>query len=250
MIELKNIFAGYGNKTILQDVSASFKQGEFTSIIGVNGCGKSTLLKTILGILPTTKGSVIIDNTPISNMTKNNIAQKVSYLAQGKNRPDITVERLVLHGRFPYLNYPRRYSRKDREIALSAMEKVGILELADRPLNTLSGGMLQNVYIAMALAQDTDYIALDEPTTYLDVSHQLKLMRLLKALVDTGKGIIVVMHDLPLAMTFSDKILLLDKGAVANYDTPKNIYDMKIIEKRFDVEIEYFSDRESYSYKY
>lgn len=250
MIELKNISAGYGNKAVLNDISATFERGKITSIIGVNGCGKSTLLKVMLGILTVTAGDVIIDNITLGNMTKNKIAQKIAYHAQGRIRPDMTVERLVLHGRFPYLNYPRRYSQYDREIAFSAMKQVGIETLADRPLRSLSGGMLQNVYIAMALAQDTDYIILDEPTTYLDISHQLKLMKLLQTLAALGKGFVVVMHDLPMAMTFSDKILLLDKGKVVSCGHPKNVHKMKTIENIFGVVLEYSDDSRSYRYRY
>ena len=165
MLELKNIFAGYGNKNILNGITVSFEKGKLTSIIGVNGCGKSTLLKAIPGILPLSGGEIMIDGKNLRSMSRNEIAKKIAYLAQGKNTPDMTVEQMVLHGRFPYLSYPRRYSQADRDIAGTAMEAVGISSLADKPMCELSGGMKQNAYIAMALAQDTDYILLDEPTT-------------------------------------------------------------------------------------
>ena len=199
MLELKNISAGYGSKNVLSDITVSFEKGKLTSIIGVNGCGKSTLIKAILGILPLSGGKVIIDGCDLQSMSRNEIAKRIAYLAQGKNTPDMTVEQMVLHGRFPYLSYPRRYRKTDHEFARKAMETVGILHLADKPLYELSGGMRQNAYIAMALAQNTDYILLDEPTTYLDIAHQLDLMRILRGLADRKKGIITVMHDLPLA---------------------------------------------------
>ncbi|MGN1099378.1 MAG: ABC transporter ATP-binding protein [Christensenellales bacterium] len=238
MLELKNISAGYENNPVLDGVTASFERGKLTSIIGVNGCGKSTLLKVMLGILPVSRGEVVIDGQNLSSMNRNEIAHKVAYLAQGKNTPDMTVEQMVLHGRFPYLSYPRRYKESDREYAKKAMDAVGISHLAKKPLYALSGGMRQNAYIAMALAQDTDYILLDEPTTYLDVSHQLELMRLLKKLADAGKGIVTVTHDLSLAFNFSDEIAVIQKGAVVAHATPSEICRSSVIHEIFAVKME------------
>ena len=235
MLELKNISAGYGRKTVLEGVSAAFEKGKLTSIIGVNGCGKSTLLKAIIGILPLSNGEILVDETNLQAMSRNEIARRIAYLAQGKNTPDMTVEQMVLHGRFPYLSYPRRYKEADRELAKKAMDAVGIAHLADKSMDTLSGGMRQNAYIAMALAQDTEYILLDEPTTYLDVGHQLELMQLLKELIHTGRGIITVTHDLPLAFRFSDRIAVLKDGAVEAFDTPEKIFASSKTEEIFHV---------------
>lgn len=222
MIELRSVSAGYGNHTVLEAVSATFEKGKLTGIIGINGCGKSTLLKVMLGILPC-KGDISVDGRSLKDMSRKEIAQKIAYLSQGKSTPDMTVEQLALHGRFPHLRYPRQYSRQDREIAFSAMEQLGLAELAQRSLFSLSGGMRQNAYIAMALAQDTDYILLDEPTTYLDISHQLGLMQTLRKLADGGKGIVTVMHDLPLAFTFCHRILLLGNGQIIAGGTPREV---------------------------
>ena len=246
MIELRNVSAGYGKNTVLEDVSVTLEKGKLTSVIGVNGCGKSTLLKTVLDILPVSGGQVFLDEAPLAGMTRNEIARKVAYLAQGKDTPDMTVEQMVLHGRFPHLSYPRRYSEKDREIARSAMEQVGIAKLAHQPLHTLSGGMRQNAYIAMALAQDTDYILLDEPTTYLDISHQIGLMRLLRSLADSGKGVISVMHDLPMAMTFSDRIIILDKGKVVADDIPQAVWKSGAVERVLGISLEYAEEIKGY----
>lgn len=222
MIELRSVSAGYGNHTVLEAVSATFEKGKLTGIIGINGCGKSTLLKAMLGILPC-KGDISVDGRSLKDMSRKEIAQKIAYLSQGKSTPDMTVEQLALHGRFPHLRYPRQYSRQDREIAFSAMEQLGLAELAQRSLFSLSGGMRQNAYIAMALAQDTDYILLDEPTTYLDISHQLGLMQTLRKLADGGKGIVTVMHDLPLAFTYCHRILLLGNGQIIAGGTPREV---------------------------
>lgn len=250
MIELKGVSAGYGKHSVLKDVSIAFEKGKLTSIIGVNGCGKSTLLKAILGMIPLSNGEITIDGNILGNLTRNEIARKVAYLAQGKNTPDMTVEQLVLHGRFPHLSYPRRYTKQDREIAFSAMEQVGIAELAAKPLYTLSGGMRQNAYIAMALAQGTDYILLDEPTTYLDISHQLELMKTLRTLAVSGKGIVAVMHDLPMAFTFSDCVVLLHDGQIVSNDEPKQVCERNAIERVFGVPVKRSADGRTYSYEY
>jgi iron complex transport system ATP-binding protein len=250
VIELSHISTGYGIKIILNDVSVAFEKGKLTSIIGANGCGKSTLLKTILGILPSKSGNITIDGTRLKEMSRNDIARRIAYLSQEKNTPDMTVEQLVLHGRFPHLSYPRRYTDQDRVIAVGVMEQMGIVEYAHKPLYSLSGGMKQNSYIAMALAQETDYILLDEPTTYLDIAHQLELMKILRSLADSGKGIVAVMHDLPMAFTFSDKIILINDGRIVDDERPEKIYERNIIDKVFGIALDRSKDGRSYSYKY
>ena len=249
MIEIRNLSAGYGAKTVLCNVSAKFEAGKLTSIVGVNGCGKSTLLKAILGILPPSDGEILIDGTPLAKMSRNEIAKRVAYLSQGMAVPDMTVGQLVLHGRFPYLSYPRHYKAADREIAREAMEAVGIAELAEAPLSSLSGGMRQNAYIAMALAQDTDHILLDEPTTYLDIRHQLELMNLLKKLAEKGKSIVTVMHDLPLAFDFSDEIAVLDKGQIIAQSPPAELCGNPVLPEIFGIRINRIEGKDKYYYE-
>lgn len=237
MLELKNVCSAYGKKQILHNVSNGFEKGQITSIIGPNGCGKSTLLKTIIGALPIIQGDIFIDQKSISNMKSKYIAQRVAYMSQGRNVPDMTVGQLVLHGRFAHLNYPRVYSEKDKQIATLAMRQSGVDHLAGKMMGTLSGGMRQNAYIAMTLAQDTDYILADEPTTYLDVYNQLQLMKTLKKLANDGKGIIVVMHDIALAMQYSDKIVVMKDGKFTESGTPENIFNSGIVNHAFGVEL-------------
>lgn len=250
MLEMDKISAGYGKHQVLQAVCATFGAGSLTSLIGVNGSGKSTLLKALLGILPLDQGQIRIDGQALTQLSRNQIARRIAYLPQGRATPDMTVEQLVLHGRFPHLSYPRRYSRQDRQIAAQAMEQLQLTDLARKPLHTLSGGMRQNAYIAMALAQDTDYILLDEPTTYLDIAHQLELMRTLRRLADGGKGIVTVMHDLPMALTFSDRVLLLDRGQVAGWDTPEELCRKGLVDRIFGVGVQRSEDGKSYRYQY
>ena len=249
MIELQDLCAGYGKRQILHGVSLSIFSGELLSVIGPNGSGKSTLLKAIVGILSPEAGEVRIDSMRANALSHTEVARKVAYLAQGKSTPDMTAEQMVLHGRFPYLHYPRRYGARDREIAAAAMEQTGISAFADRPMASLSGGMRQNAYIAMALAQDADYILLDEPTTYLDIAHQLELMKTLRRLADGGKGVAAVLHDLPLAFTFSDRVAVLADGGIAACDTPAALCESGVVKAIFGVELVGDGDA-GYRYRY
>lgn len=248
MIEIKRLRADYGKGEVLKDFSLQIEKGKLISIVGVNGSGKSTLLKAAAGIITQRSGEILLDGINTSELTRKALAQKIAYLPQGKGVPDMTVGQMVLHGRFPHLSYPRRYSERDRKIAESAMEKLGISGLCEKPLSALSGGMRQNACIAMALAQDADYILLDEPTSYLDITHQLMLMKTLRSLADSGKGIAAVMHDLPLAFGFSDSIAVLDKGSAAVCDSPERVCESNIIGEIFGIGLKYNSEEKYYCY--
>lgn len=249
MIELKNLYADYGKGSVLEDLSLSIEKGRLLSIIGANGSGKSTLLKAILGIVETASGKITVDGRKTREMSRKELAKRIAYLAQGKSVPDMTVGQMVLHGRFPHLSYPRRYSERDRKIAEKALLQTDLSELREKPMPSLSGGMRQNAYIAMALAQDTDYILLDEPTSYLDISHQLKLMKALRSLADGGKGITAVMHDLPLAFGFSDEIAVVKEGKIAACGSPEIVCESGIIKEIFGVELLRNAGEEYYYYK-
>ena len=223
MLDVRNLTAGYRKNTVLHDLSVSFAAGKLTSVIGPNGCGKSTLLKAVLGLIPRAEGEIDLDGEVLTSLGRREIAKRLAYLAQGQPIPDMTVEQMVLHGRFPYLEYPHGYTDRDRTHARAAMERVGIPHLADAPLATLSGGMRQTAYVAMALAQDTAYLLLDEPTTYLDIAHQVALMKLLRSITTEGRGVVAVMHDLPLALTYSDCVVLMDAGRVVAVGTPDEV---------------------------
>lgn len=224
MLEVHNLHSGYSGTEVLHHVSLTAAAGQITVIIGPNGCGKSTLLKTICGILPAAAGQVLLDGRALLQLPRNLLAQQVAYLAQNRQTPDITVERLVLHGRFPYLRYPRRYRQEDYRAAARATEQMNLLALADTPLHHLSGGQQQQVYIAMALAQDTPVVLLDEPTTYLDIHHQLQLMRHARQLAALGKTVVMVLHDLSHAFQTADHLILMDQGAVMAAGTPEELY--------------------------
>ena len=223
LLKIQHLWAGYSEKSVLNDVSLAVRGGEVTVIAGPNGCGKSTLLKTLVGIVEKRRGEILIDRS-LDELSPQERAQRIAYLAQSKNVPDITALRMVLHGRFPYLSFPRRYRSTDFDIARQAMERMGILELADQPMSTLSGGTRQKVYIAMALAQETPVILLDEPTTYLDVAYQLQMMELARSLADEGKAVVMVLHDLPLALEHADQLVVMAEGKVVAADRPEAVY--------------------------
>ena len=186
MIELHDLTVGYGERTVLRDVTLDFPPGQVTVLLGPNGCGKSTLMKTALGLLPRQGGEILYDGVDLERLTTRQVARKAAYLPQSREIPSITARRMVLHGRFPYLGYPRRYRAEDYDAARKALEWAGAADLADRPVRELSGGQRQKVYLAMALAQDTETVFMDEPTTYLDVRHQLEVMSVSRRLADMG----------------------------------------------------------------
>lgn len=237
MLELHELCTGYGRQEILHNISLSFPAGQVSVLLGPNGCGKSTLLKTMCGLLPLRHGSVTLDSVPLDVLPQKQLAQKVAYLAQSRQVPDITVQRMVLHGRFPYLSYPRRYRQQDRRTADAAMDAMGLTALADAPLSTLSGGQRQKVYLAMALAQDTPVVLLDEPTTYLDAAHQLQMMQEARALAAAGKTIVMVLHDLPLALRHADHAALLCSGQVAAEGSAEELFSSGILNTVFGVRL-------------
>ncbi|MDE7327858.1 MAG: ABC transporter ATP-binding protein [Lachnospiraceae bacterium] len=214
MIEIENVSAGYEKRRVLHGVSLTLQKGQVTTLIGANGSGKSTLLKVLLGFIPCMQGDIRINGIPAVQFSRAELARHIAYLPQGKNVPDITAGHMVLLGRFPYLSYPRRYRAKDIEMAYAAMEQMGIAGLWDRPMEKLSGGMRQKVYIAMALAQQADVIVMDEPTTYLDIGQQAKFAALVREISKAGKTVLLVLHDLPLALKISDQVAALSEGKI------------------------------------
>ncbi|GFI61125.1 putative siderophore transport system ATP-binding protein YusV [Clostridiales bacterium] len=236
MIELENVDGGYGKKQILFNINAVMKDGEITSIIGPNGCGKSTLLETASGLMKPFGGTVTFDGENIHKMSPKYRAKKISVISQQKNPGILTVKSLVLHGRFPYLGYPRKYTKNDIEIVDKAMMTAGVYDEADRSLSELSGGQQQKVYIAMLLAQDTEVAFMDEPITFLDINYQLELMDIIMGMKRNGKTVIMVIHDLNLAMRYSDKIIAMDRGRIIFTGTPEELYEKNILKNLFGVD--------------
>ena len=248
MIKLENVCVSYGKRQVLHDVSAAFERGRVTAIIGANGCGKTTLLKTALGILPAFEGGVTVDGNALSAMSTHERAKKMAYLAQSRSLPRMTVEQLVLHGRYAHLAFPHVYSAHDKRTADAAIGRMGLTDVADRMLSELSGGMRQNAYIAMALSQSSDYILLDEPTTYLDIANRLQLMRTLRELAEEGKGVVVVLHDLILALKYTDEIAVMREGRVVLQAEPQEVFSSGALRDVFGVEIRSIADGDSMDY--
>lgn len=237
MIELEGLSVGYGDKTVLHDVNLSFPPGQVTVLLGPNGSGKSTLLKAILGLARIHAGAVRVQGRPLKDWTPADLAREVAYLPQTRRVPEMTVGQLVLHGRYPYLRYPRRYREEDRLAARQAMEQLGILEFADQELGTLSGGTRQKAYIAMALAQDTGTVLLDEPNAYLDLAHQLQLMEACRDLARRGKAVVVVLHDLNLALPYADRVALFSEGNLLAQGTGAELAARGHLSRAFGVEV-------------
>ena len=249
MLEIRNLSAGYENEMILKDVSLSLPQGAVTIIAGPNGCGKSTLLKALAGIIQST-GSAVLEGEELLELSGKKLARKVAFLPQNRPGPEITVKNLVLHGRFPYLSYPRRYRQEDQEIAESVMARMGIGELADRQLNTLSGGQRQKVYIAMALAQDTPVVLMDEPNTFLDIAHQLQLMEQARSLAREGKTVVLVLHDLSLALEYADTLAVLHQGRCIFQGSPEEVFRSGCLNRAFGVDVRRIQTPDGWKYYY
>lgn len=229
MLEVKNLTVAYGKQEILHGIDLQADKGCVTTLVGKNGCGKSTLLKAIAGVVPSRGGDILIDGCPVSDLSAKELAKKVAYLPQGRNLPEITAGKLVLHGRFPYLKYPRSYSKYDRQIAEQAMEEMSVLSFWDVPISELSGGTRQKVYIAMALAKRSSVILMDEPTTYLDMEQQLRFAQLAKKLARQGKTVLLVLHDLLLALKVSDSICIMEQGKVTASAPAEEIFASNVL---------------------
>ena len=237
MLEVKNLSAGYGGDTVLHHINLTFLPGTLYTIVGKNGCGKSTLLKACAGLLPAAEGEILLEGRDLSTYQPNQRAQRISYLAQCGSIPAISAERFVMHGRHPHLGYPRKPRSVDRAAIDQAMELMKVDVFRNKSLGELSGGERQRVYLAMQLAQDTPIMLLDEPTTYMDLGHQLELLELLGSLKEQGKCIVMVLHDLEQALDCSDQIIAVDEGRVVRTGSPRALLDSGILAGLFGVEI-------------
>ena len=237
MIELKRVCAAYDKVEKLHAVTARFERGGITVLLGPNGCGKSTLLKAAAGLLPVTSGEVLVDGAPAAALGAKELAKRIAFLPQSRNVPNLSVQRLVLHGRFPYLGYPRRYTQADFTAVERALRLVGIEPLAHCNMAALSGGERQKAYLALALAQDTDAVLMDEPTTYLDIDCQMTVWQLAQTLRDMGKAVVIVTHDLPQALRTAQQVLVMQQGQVAGCGTPSQVMEQGVLSRVFHVQI-------------
>ena len=243
MIRCENLSAGYGEETVIHDISWEAAGGRLTAIVGPNGSGKSTLLKSVIGQTSVERGGVYLEGKPLKQWKHKEMAKQIAYLPQSRNDANLSVFRMVLHGRFPYLAFPRRYTQKDEEAVVRELKRMGISELREKPVPELSGGEKQRAYLAMALVQGAPILLLDEPTTYLDLSAQMELMEILRQLVAEGKTVIAVLHDLNHALQYADEMVLLENGGLKQCGTSKEILQSGVLEDVFRVRIHILQDQ-------
>ena len=215
-ISVKNLSVAYENNTIIEDLSLSIPKGKISIIIGANGCGKSTFLKTLARINKPKSGEIFINKKDIKKINEKNIAKEVAFLPQGPVCPSgLTVRELVAFGRFPHQKLIGGLNSHDKEVIDWAIKETGLSEFADREVENLSGGQRQRAWIAMTLAQETEIIMLDEPTTYLDMSYQLEVLEVLEKLnKEKNITVVIVLHELNNACRFADNIIGFKKGKV------------------------------------
>ncbi len=248
MVELRGVSAGYASGCVLQNIDLDFLPGQVLVLLGPNGCGKSTLLKTACGLLPKTGGGIWIDGVPIEHLREKELARKVSFLTQSRTTPEITARRMVLHGRFPYLSYPRRYQEEDYRIVRDSLERADAAAFAERSVAQLSGGQRQSVYVAMTLSQRCGTVLMDEPTAYLDVAHQLRILKLARSLADEGKAVVLVLHDLPLALRCADRVAVLSSGGLVQTGTPEELFQSGVVDDVFGVHLHRMETERGWQY--
>ncbi|KHD45758.1 ABC transporter ATP-binding protein [Streptococcus hongkongensis] len=244
IISAESIQVAYDQSIILSNLSLELLDKKITTIIGANGCGKSTLLKALTRILPISKGQIIIDGQQIAHLPTKEIAKKIALLPQVQEASQgISVYDLVSYGRYPHQDRLGRLKAKDKEVIEWALSATNTAELAATPVDSLSGGQRQRVWIAMALAQDTDTIFLDEPTTYLDMNHQLEILELLKKLnQDEGKTIIMVLHDLNLSSRFSHQLVAMKHSNIHYQGSVKEVMTPSILKDIFNINADIVED--------
>ena len=240
----KDLYVGYQDHIIVDNMNLQFKSNEITTIIGPNGCGKSTLLKAITRIIPHMRGSVLLDGQSIAKENTKELARKMAILPQTQDAPvGLTVQELVSYGRFPYQKGFGKLSLRDYEIIDWALEATNTAEFKFRTVDSLSGGQRQRAWIAMALAQETDIIFLDEPTTYLDMAHQLEVLELLKDLNEKqNRTIIMVLHDLNHASRFSHNMIALKDGVLVKEGLSEEVMKKEILKEVFNIDAEIVED--------
>lgn len=244
-----NLTLGYADTDIVQDLDVQIPDGRITVIVGANACGKSTLLRGLARLLSPRGGQVMLDGVSVQDMKSIDVAKVLGLLPQSPVAPDgIAVSDLVGRGRYPHQGWFRRWSPEDDQAVAAALEATGTAELADRNIAELSGGQRQRVWVAMALAQDTDVLLLDEPTTFLDINHQVELLDLLTDLNrESGKTIVIVLHDLNLACRYADHIIAMKAGRIVAEGAPSDVITAEVVTEVFGLACEVMPDPVSHT---
>jgi iron complex transport system ATP-binding protein len=241
------VTVGYGGDPVLTDLTFDVPPGRITSIVGPNGCGKSTLLRTLARLLSPSAGRVVLDDEPIRRLPTREVAQRLALLPQSPIAPEgLLVSELVMRGRHPHQRWFRQWSRADEDAVAEAMSLTDTLDVKDRPLDELSGGQRQRAWLAMTLAQDTDLVLLDEPTTFLDLAHQVEVLDLVTRLRhDRDRTVVMVLHDLNLAARYSDTVVVMKDGRIVEEGDPASIITVDLLETVFGLEADVMADPRS-----
>ncbi|MBE9050239.1 ABC transporter ATP-binding protein [Nostocales cyanobacterium LEGE 11386] len=243
-LSANNLSLGYDGVTIVKNLNLTIPRGKISALVGANGCGKSTLLRGLARLLKPCGGSVYLDAADLFKLSTKDVAKKLGILAQGPVAPEgLTVRDLVACGRFPYQNWMQQWSKEDERFVEIALEITRMKELAERELDTLSGGQRQRAWIAMALAQNTDILLLDEPTTFLDLAHQIEILDLLWELNQTqGRTLVMVLHDLNQACRYADYLVAVKQGNVYTHGTPEEVMNQTTVQEVFGLDSKIVTD--------
>ena len=243
-LHAQDITVGYGGAPVVHDLTVEIPDGQVTTIVGPNGCGKSTLLRTLARLLAPTSGRVVLDGSPITSLGTRDIATRLSLLPQSPVAPEgLLVRDLVGRGRHPHQRWFAQWSHQDEEVVGAALAMTDTTDLRDRPLDQLSGGQRQRAGIAMTLAQDTDLVLLDEPTTYLDLAHQVEVLELVCRLNrERSRTVAMVLHDLNLAARYSDLVVVMHEGRIVTQGTPTDVLTAELLRDVFSLEAEILAD--------
>ncbi|MFZ7943385.1 ABC transporter ATP-binding protein [Neobacillus sp. 19] len=237
MIQVKSVSKFYGKKSVVDDVTVTIKPGKITSFIGPNGAGKSTLLSMVSRLLDADTGEVLVDKADVRKMKSNDFAKRVSILKQSNfMNVRLTIRELVSFGRFPYSK--GRLTEEDERIVGQSLEYMHLTDIQGSYLDELSGGQRQRAFIAMVIAQDTEYILLDEPLNNLDMKHSVQIMKILRRLVDElGKTVVIVLHDINFASVYSDRIVAMKDGRVVKDGPTEEIIQSEALSEIYDMDI-------------
>lgn len=242
-LQAESLSLAYDGKVIIEQLELEIPPGGMTALVGPNGCGKSTLLRGLARLLKPYGGAVYLDGKALHSLKTKEIAKQVGILPQGQTAPEgLTVYELVAQGRYPHQGWLQQWSEADEEATRTALAITDLTTLADRPLETLSGGQRQRAWIAMALAQETEILLLDEPTTYLDVAYQLDVLDLLHELNEQGRTIVMVLHDLNQACRYADHLVAMREGRIVAQGAPQAILTAELVQQVFQIACQVVAD--------